>query len=447
MNQTLAEKDHYLSVFERSERRGAGPAWLQPLRREAISRFGVLGFPTTKDEEWRYTNVSPILRFPFRPAPRETGESAALAAVEGATAIALPPHRLVFVNGHYAPKLSSLQGLPGRLRAASLRAAFAEAPDSLRGHLARYADYRTHAFAALNTAFMEDGAYLCVPKGVIVEEPVLLLFVSVGSARAAVSYPRNLIVAERGSQVTVVEAYLGAQGAVYLTNGVTEIVGGEGAVVDHYKLVQESDAAFHVATQQAHLERGGNFISHLILLGGALVRNDVNAVLEGEGIECTLNGLFMATGQQHVDSHTRIDHVKPHGCSRELYKGILDGKARGVFNGKIFVNKSAPKTDAKQTNKNLLLSEEASIDTKPQLEIYNNDVKCTHGSTIGQLDQDALFYLRARGIGLEEARSVLTYAFASEIIRGIKVASIRDQLDRMVRTRLANQFRAKERGS
>ncbi|MBI2088281.1 MAG: Fe-S cluster assembly protein SufD [Deltaproteobacteria bacterium] len=447
MNQALAEKDHYLSIFERCDQRGAGPAWVQPLRQDAISRFAVLGFPTTKDEEWKYTNVSPILQFPFRPAPPETEGSAAIAAVERATAIGLPLHRLVFVNGHYAPRLSSVQGLRGRVRASSLRDAFAEAPDSLKAHLARYADHKTHAFVALNTAFMEEGAYLYVPKGAIVEEPVLFLFLSIGSAAAAVSYPRNLIVAGQGSQVTVVEAYLGSPGAVYLTNGVTEIAAGEDAVVDHYKLVEESDAAFHVATQQARLERSANFVSHLILLGGALVRNDVNAVLEGEGIECTLNGLFMATDRQHVDSHTRIDHVRPHGCSRELYKGILSGGARGVFNGKIYVHKSAPKTDAKQTNKNLLLSEEALVDTKPQLEIYNNDVKCTHGSTIGQLDQDALFYLRARGIGLAEARNLLTYAFASEIIRGIKVASIRDQLDRMVRTRLENQFRAKERGS
>ncbi|MBI2357696.1 MAG: Fe-S cluster assembly protein SufD [Deltaproteobacteria bacterium] len=410
MNQAVAEKDHYLSVFDRSEQGGAGPPWVRPLRHEAISRFAVLGFPTTKDEEWKYTSVSPILQFPFRPAPPPSEEGAAIAAVERATAIDLPPDRLVFVNGHYAPKLSSVRGVRERLKALSLRDAFGAAPDSLKPHLARYADYRAHAFVALNTAFMVDGAYLHVP-------------------------------------VTVVEAYFGAPDTVYFTNGVTEIVAGEGAVVDHYKLVQESDAAFHVATQQARLERNANFVSHLILLGGGLVRNDVNAVLDGEGVECALNGLFLAADDQHVDSHTRIDHVKPHGCSRELYKGILNGKARGVFSGKIYVHKSAPKTDAKQTNKNLLLSEQALIDTKPQLEIHNNDVKCTHGSTIGQLDQDALFYLRARGIGLEEARELLTHAFASEIIRGIKVAAIRDQLDRTVRTSLGNQFRAKERGS
>lgn len=445
MSQPSAQIEQYLSAFDRFEERGAGPAWVRAIRKEAISRFADLGFPTPKDEDWKYTNVAPILKVPFVLAPMESNGVNSVEALERLTSVGSSSHRLVFVNGHFSPELSSRQRLPEGMTAGNLEEALAGDPAALRSHLAHYADFQSHAFVALNTAFMQDGALVHVPKGVIVNQPVFLLFVTVGGGDATVSYPRNLIVADRESQLTVVEGYFGLNGRVYFTNGVTEIITGENAVVDHYKLLRESDAAFHVATQQAYLGRSSIFASHVIALGGALVRNDVNAVLEGEGIECTLNGLFVANGQQHVDNHTRIDHVKPHCMSRELYKGILDGKARGVFNGKIYVHNSAPKTDAKQTNKNLLLSEEASIDTKPQLEIYNNDVKCTHGSTIGQIGQDALFYLRARGIGLKEARALLTYAFASEVIRGIKVDLIRDQLDHLMMARLGEKPAANER--
>lgn len=445
MSQALAEQHQYLTDFERFEERGAGPAWVQLIRREAISRFAALGFPTTKDEEWKYTNVAPILKIPFKPAPARSNGLATVEALDRTATIRLPAERLAFIDGRYSKELSSRPRPSGRVRCSSLAAALASDREALQPHLARYADFKTRAFVALNTAFLEDGAFVYIPRGAIIEEPIFMLFVSTAGGGTEVSYPRNLIVADRDSQVTLVEAYVGPEDRVYFTSGVTEIVAGENAVVDHYKLLLEGEEAFHVATQQAQLARNSNFTSHLITLGGSLVRNDVNAVLAGEGVECVLNGLFLAAGNQHVDSHTRIDHVQPHGMSRELYKGILDGKAKGVFNGKIYVHKSAPKTDAKQTNKNLLLSRDASIDTKPQLEIYNNDVKCTHGSTIGQLSQDALFYLRARGIGMDEARRLLTYAFASEIIRGIKVASVREQLDQLVMARLGDKFKAKER--
>jgi Fe-S cluster assembly protein SufD len=262
------------------------------------------------------------------------------------------------------------------------------------------------------------------------------LFVSTTHEKPTVSHPRNLIVVDNDSQATIVESYVGLENDVYFTNVVSEIRGGENAILTHYRLQQESQEAFHIATVQAHLRRSSNFSSHSIALGGALVRNDVTAALAGEGSECTLNGLYMVTGHQQVDNHTRIDHEKPHCRSRELYKGILDGKSKGIFNGKIFVHKAAQKTDAKQTNKNLLLSEDAVINTKPQLEIYADDVKCTHGSTIGQLDQDAMFYLRSRGIGLQAARRLLTYAFASEIITQIKIEPVRTQLDNLLTTRL-----------
>jgi Fe-S cluster assembly protein SufD len=258
----------------------------------------------------------------------------------------------------------------------------------------------------------------------------------VAGKEATVCHPRNLIVIGRGGQATIVENYLGVEGELYFTNAVTEIVVGENGVGEHYKVQREGGKAFHIATLQACLERNSNFSSHSISLGGALVRNEVNAVLDGEGGECTLNGLYMVGGGQHVDNHTRIDHVKAHCNSRELYKGVLDGKSRGVFSGKIYVHEGAEKTDAKQTNKNLLLSEDAVINTKPQLEIYADDVKCTHGTTIGQLDQEAIFYLRSRGIDLEAARGLLTYAFASEMIGRIKVEPVRAQLEHLLLARL-----------
>jgi Fe-S cluster assembly protein SufD len=430
MIDVMAEKGLYLSHFARfaKESSTGRPPWLVRLRKAAIARFGELGFPTLKDEEWRFTNVAPLTRVAFQPAPVEphglTPEKlqwAALWVEEGS--------RLAFVNGRYAPALSSVRNVPGGMVVDSLAAVLEAHPEWVEPHLARYADYKEHAFTALNTAFVRDGAFVSIPKGQVLREPVHVLFVSTTRGEPAVSHPRNLILAGVNSQATVIESYIGLDKDIYFTNAVTEIVALENAVIDHYKLAQEGEEAFHVATLQVQQGRGSNFTGHSIMLGGALVRNDVNAVLGAEGCECTLNGLYLAAGRQHVDNHTRIDHAKPHCTSHELYKGILDGKSRGVFNGKIFVHQNAQKTDAKQTNKTLLLSEDAVIDTKPQLEIYADDVKCTHGATIGQLAEEAIFYLRSRGIGRAEARSLLTYAFANDIIGRVKVEPIRAQLE------------------
>jgi len=344
--------------------------------------------------------------------------------------------QLVFVNGRYSPALSSLRSLPEGVKAGSLAMALSGDPAAVEPHLARHASYQGHPFVALNTAFLQDGAFVSIPKGKVVETPIYMLFVSTPRGKAIVSHPRNLILAGDDSQTMIVESYIGLNNALYFTNVVTEIVAGENAVVAHYKLQRESEEAFHISTVQASLNHSSNFSSHSIDLGGALVRNDVNAVLDGQGIECVLDGLYMVAGRQHVDNHTRIDHVKPHCSSRELYKGVLGGRSKGVFNGKIYVHKDAQKTDAKQTNKNLLLSEDAVINTKPQLEIYADDVKCTHGTTIGQLDQEAIFYLRSRGIDLEAARGLLTYAFASEMIGRIKVEPVRAQLEHLLLARL-----------
>jgi Fe-S cluster assembly protein SufD len=282
---------------------------------------------------------------------------------------------------------------------------------------------------------LEDGAFIRIAKGVVLDAPIYLTFLSMPGQDPTVAHPRNVIVAGADSQAAIIETYLGCGEQPYFTNPVTELVAGENAVIDHYKLQTESEQAFHVATLQAQLGRGTNFRSHSISLGGALVRNDVNAVLS-EGAECTLNGLYLAAGEQHIDNHTCIDHAKPHGTSHELYKGILDGRSTAVFNGKILVRKDAQKTDAKQTNKNLVLSEESVINTKPELQIHADDVRCTHGATIGQLDAEAIFYLQSRGIGRADARNLLIYAFARDIVDRIKVEPLREQLEQMLMEKL-----------
>ncbi len=437
MVQALTEKENYLADFAWFEQNGAvrGPVWVQEIRRAAISRFAELGFPTTRDEEWKYTSVDPIAKVRFR-LPERGLNGITAETLTSTTLGESVSSQLVFVNGRYSRELSSFRSLPEGVKVESLAEVLYTNPVWLEPHLAQYASYQDRAFTALNTAFMEDGAFVYIPQGQVVEQPIHLLFVSTAGEGGMVLHPRNLIVAGPHSQAAIVESYVGLEPNVYFTNAVTELVAGENAVVDHYKLELESGEAFHIGTLQSHLDHSSNFSSYSIALGGALVRNDINAVLAGEGVECTLNGLYLMTGRQHVDNHTRIDHVKPHCSSRELYKGILGGQSRGVFNGKIYVHKLAQKTDARQTNKNLLLSEDAAIDTKPQLEIYADDVKCSHGSTIGQLDHDSLFYLRSRGMDLEAARSLLTYAFASEVISRLKIESIRARLENLLMTKL-----------
>ncbi|MBV9852864.1 MAG: Fe-S cluster assembly protein SufD [Armatimonadetes bacterium] len=403
-----------------------GPRWLQGLRAAAAERFAALGLPTRRDEEFRFTNVSPIAETPFRRACRETSQLASVAEFDYA---GLTGSRLVFVNGHYAPEHSQVEGLPKGVLIGTLAEAMAADSQMVEKHLGHYARFQNHAFVALNTAALDDGAFVFLPRNAVIEEPIHLLFVSTATAGPTVSHPRTLILAGENSQATVVESYAGPADQVYFTNAVTEIVCAESAVVDHYKVQRESQAAFHIATMQVEMARGSNFSSHSVGLGGKLVRNDANALLGGEGGECTLNGVYLANGRQLMDNHTAIDHAMPHCNSHEVYKGILDGHARGVFNGKIFVRPDAQKTDAKQTNQTLLLSGDAQMNTKPQLEIFADDVRCTHGATIGQLSADALFYLRARGIPYDDARALLTYAFASDIVSRIKVEPIRAQLD------------------
>src|ERR1035441_9342348 len=393
------------------------PAWLQSLRDRAFARFAELGLPTTHNEEWRFTNVSAIARTAFAPGA--------------------PDVRLVYPD--------SVKKL---------------APAEAEAHLARHAAFDQNPFVALNTAFLGNVTVLEIPRNAVIEQPIEITYVaqallpavsrplpspccgggaesSVGmsadaagmSACATAAHPRILILVGANAQCTIVETYKGD--GTYFTNAVTEIVVGDRAVVDHYKVQQESVNAFHIATLQATLGRSAAFASHSISLGGALVRNDVNATLS-EGSDATLNGLYIVNGTQHIDNHTLIDHAMPHGPSHELYKGILDGKAHAVFNGKIIVRKDAQKTDSKQTNKNLVLSDDAVVDTKPELQIFADDVRCTHGATIGQLDAESLFYLQSHGIGKREARRLLTYAFAQDVVDRIKVQSLRDSLERIL---------------
>lgn len=407
-----------------------GPQWLLNLRQSAALRFGEVGFPTRRNEEWRFTNVSPIAETPFTLAGK-TDSAMTAETLSGYTYEGMGGTQLVFVNGHFQPDLSS-QEFPAGVTVSTLSAAMEASPEMIEAQLGRWAKFTTQAFVALNTAALEDGAFVHLERNTVVKEPIHLLFLSTPNAGPTVSHPRTLIIAEANSQATIVESYSGTADTVYFTNAVTEITAAENVVIDHYKVQRESRKAFHVATMQLQLARSTNFSSHSVGLGGLLVRNDANAYLGGEGIECTLNGVYLGNDRQIIDNHTEIDHAMPHCNSHEIYKGILDGHSRGVFNGKIFVREDAQKTDAKQTNQTLLLSPTAQIDTKPQLEIFADDVKCTHGATIGQLSDEALFYLRARGISKDNARALLTYAFASDIVSRIKIDAIRAQLDQVL---------------
>jgi len=451
MTDVITNEDLYLSSFQALERAFAhtDPQWLHRIRQEAIQSFAGLGFPNTRDEEWRFTNVAPLAKLLFQAAPDETstwqGKGLERALLGDGVDI-----RLVFLNGHYCEALSAtlsatLGSLPaGGVQAGSLAAMLQRSDGALDDHLARYADYRTHPFVALNTAFWQDGAYLRFPKGLVLEKPVQVVYVSTADEIPLVSSPRTLIVAEREAQATVVESYLGLGPGVCFSNTVSEIVVGENAVLDHYKLQLENERSFHMATSQVYQDRNASYSSGSISLGGALVRNEVNAVLDAAGAECALHGLYLVRGRQHVDNQTTLEHAKPHGSSRELYHGILDDRATGVFNGRVIVRPGAQKTDALQKNRNLLLSPDAAIDTKPQLEIYNNDVRCTHGATIGQLDPEALFYLRSRGIGSEDARNMLVYAFAGDILERVRPASVRAWIEAAFHARLAQGLSPKE---
>jgi Fe-S cluster assembly protein SufD len=422
--------------FIESRRGAVGPSWLAAIRAAAIERFAELGFPTQRDEEWKFTNVAPIAKAGFALVERDSKISADQVRRLCIPELAGP--QLVFVNGRFAPRLSSIGSLPRGLRVVPMVAAFETERDLIRPHLDGQSEKSLDAFGWLNTAFIEDGAFIRVAKGVSIEQPIHLLNVTATVAGGApiMTHPRNLIVADEGGEVTVIEHYVATDDGVYFTNAVTDVQVGSDAQVHHYLIEQEGAEAFNVSTLRIQQMRDSRCDSHTVLLGGRLVRNNVHAILDGPGCDCLVNGLFVGSGSQHMDNHMRVEHAKPRCDSRQFYKGILDERASGVFAGRIIVHRDAQKTDAKQTNKNLLLSEDAHVDTKPQLEIYADDVKCTHGATIGQLDSEAIFYLRARGIADDAARSLLIHAFAGESLSRMKIEPVREYLDQILLRRL-----------
>lgn len=412
---------------------GANVPWLQAQRATALEVFRDAGFPTLRHEDWKYTDTRPIVQRRFHLAgATHLPDAAALRPYS------LAAHQLVFVDGRFASALSTRTHLSPGIEVMSLAEAIGRVPDRVEPWLGRTAGPGRNGFGALNTAFLQDGVFIHLARGTELDAPVRLLFLTSGAPDSVV-YVRNLIVAEAGSRASVIESYAALADATGLTNSVTEIVLEPGAQLEHYRLGRESEAAYHVGSTDVQLARDSRYTSHSIALGGRIVRHELYAALDAEGAECTLNGLYVTRGRQHVDNHTRIDHHKPHGTSREWYKGVLDGQSRAVFSGRVVVHPQAQRTDAEQANHNLLLSETAEADSRPQLEIYADDVKCAHGATVGNLDPDALFYLRSRGLDDAHARSLLVYAFAGDVLARIRLAPLRAQLEQQLAERLALQ--------
>jgi len=418
--------DHYVAEWKRVGRRG--PESLVRMREDALHRFLSRGFPSTSEEEWRFTSVAPIAQRAFvlsgSPVTDATALNVAALRLPGAAA------ELVFVNGFYAESLSRLGALPAGVRVANVAPTPSDRPIGLL-------DRPGNPFVALNTAFVDEVAYIELAPGAVVEQPIHVVFIAEeADGHATMAHPRVLITLGANTQASVIETYAGPAAAGYFTNAVSEIALAENAVLNHYKLQYEGRDAYHIATTHVRAERSATCTSSSVNLGGSLVRNDLIAVLNGEGVECTLNGLYCADAQRLIDNHTTIDHAQPHCGSREIYKGILADRARGVFNGRIIVRPDAQKTDAKQTNRALLLSEDAQINTTPQLEIFANDVKCTHGAAVGQLDEDALFYLRSRGLSETDARHLLVHAFAADVLNHMPLEAIRASVEHRLQREL-----------
>ncbi len=422
----IATGDGYLeSLLQGQPALPASPiAWLNGLRADAVDRVGALTVPTTRDEEWRFTDISPLTGMRFQPARSASPLDAA--RIDGFV-LAEAGARLTFVDGVYAPQLSyNKAGIVVENLAAGVGKHAAE----IERHLGSHAGFQDNVFAALNTAFLHDGALIVVPRGVTVAAPVHLLFVSTQSEAA--SYPRCLVVAEPGSAVTVVEDFVALQDAAYLTNAVSEIALLDNSSVRHVRVQRENGAAIHIANCAVSLAHASRYQSVSVALGARISRYNLNVLQAAEGAECAIDGLALIADRQLADSHTCIDHAQPHGVSRQLHKCIVDGAAHAVFNGKIMVRPGAQRTDSSQSSRNLLLTGKARVDTKPQLEIFADDVKCAHGATVGQLDAEEVFYLRSRGLSEAAARNLLTYAFGAEIIDRIPVATLKRRLEQIV---------------
>jgi Fe-S cluster assembly protein SufD len=412
------------------------PDWLEPVRRSAMERFARTGFPASRDEEWRFTPIGPIAQGNWRPA--------AVTPVEIARAHLEPfifGHAewttLVFLNGAYHEGLSTLGELPPGVRVGSLSEALRSDGALLHDHLTRHAPIESSPFTALNTAFLREGGLVYVPAGMDLTRPVHLVFVTTADSGGTVTHPRNLLVVEPGARASVIESYVTlAPGQTYWTNPVTEVAVGAAAWLEHTRIQRESEQAYHVGLTQVDQQRDSHYRSFSLAMGGTLARHNLHVRLNDENIETLMYGLYLTRGEQLVDNHTAIYHDQPNCRSWEVYKGVLDGRSRGVFNGKVFVKPEAQKTDAKQTNRNVLLSDHARVDTKPQLEIFADDVKCTHGATVGKLDDVALFYARSRGLPAAAAQRLLLYAFAAEVVDEVALEPVRIELDRLILERL-----------
>ena len=421
MNAANDLRDFYRSQFHERESvlPGACIPWVRQLRTRSLEQFLDAGFPSTADEDWKYTDVRTLARRRFAVAPASSAVLPALPAVFEA-------HEFVFVDGRYAPQHSHPGALPPGLRVTSLAEALAGDAGSIEGWLG-HDGVAHHGLLALNAAFLQDGAIVHIRPGVLVEQPIHLVFISTGADDSAV-YCRNRILAGAGSQATVVESYIGTGAAATLTNTVTDVVAEAGATLEHYRLQREGEGAAHVGTTRVRQARDSRYTSHAVAFGARLARHELYARLEAEGAECVLNGLYAARGRQHSDQHTRIDHLQPRGTSREWYRGVLDDAARAVFTGRVVVHPQAQHSDAQQSNRNLLLSRDAEADSRPQLEIHADDVKCSHGQATGQLDPEQLFYLRSRGLDEPRARSLLVYAFAADVLARMRLVPLRRQL-------------------
>ena len=435
MKESTDINQYYINQFDEFEKslNGEKTSDFHKTRKDAIRKFAELTFPTQKDEEWKYTNISSLLKHNFSPAAVKANVSSE--TINRFLFDKMEHNLLVFVNGIFSPELSKLIDIPNGVVIGGLAEAIKNNNPILKKHLGKYAENENNFFTTISTAFTRDGAFVYVPDGKIVEDPIHIIFYTSSRSEKILTQPRNLFVAGKNSQVTIIEHYISDEDSVYFTNSVTEIVAEENAVVDHIKLQEESKKAFHIARMEVDQERSSNFSSHLISHGAEISRNDFNARFNDEGSECMLNGLFIIDSEQLFDAHTMIDHVKPHCNSHEHYKGILQDKAKGVFNGKVMVRRDAQKTNAFQENNTILLSDDAVMNTKPQLEIFADDVKCSHGATIGKLNDEAKFYLKSRGIGEESATAILIHAFASDVITSIKIPALRDYLEEIISKR------------
>lgn len=423
-----ASVPRYADAFAALDTAGA-PGWLGELRKAALAEFNTVGFPTTRNEDWHFTSVTPIAERTFRTAKPAAAPSSADVLAQTVGDPSWP--RAVFVNGRFEASLSSLGGISAGVKISTLTAALKDSPDFVAAHLGKLASFDKQAFTAFNTAFAQDGLVVRVARGVKTDAPLHVIHVADPQAAGCMLHPRLLIVAEPLAEFGIVESFISLKAAEYFTNAVAEITIGNGARVHHYKIQRECEQAFHVGTVQVAQGRDSLFHSFSYAAGAALSRTNIYSKLNGEAAEVRLNGLYMVDGSQHADHQTFVEHIAPACASRELYKGILDGHAHGVFNGKVFVDPQAQKTDGKQSNHALLLSSTARVDSKPQLEIFADDVKCTHGSTVGRLDEIALFYMKSRGIGAESARALLTYAFAAEVLETVELDALRDGLERI----------------